>query len=182
MTVVPQPSSEPLDAERRAAQSRLEVAVGEGRLTLEEFTERVGQVWSATVATEVQRTLDDLPVPVVGSTASARSTLVSVIGDVRRRGRWSLRRRTTAWLLIGDVELDLRGAVITDDEIAIDVFSVIGDVEVVAPDGVEVELGGFSVLGDHRLDLAPVPRVPGSPLVRVRVFSLIGDAKVRSAR
>lgn len=183
MTVSPLSQPDPLDDERRAAQSRLEVAVGEGRLTLDEFTDRCGRVWSATASAEVALTLEDLPVAVVGQTATARSTLVSVIGDIRRRGRWSLRARTTAWLLIGDVELDLRGALITaDDEITIAVYSVIGDVEVIAPEGVEVELSGFALLGDRKVDLAPVARVPGTPTVRIRAFSLIGDAKVRCAR
>ncbi len=181
MTVSPRP--EPLDDERRAAQARLEVAVGEGRLTLDDFTQRSGRIWAATDSAEVARTLDDLPPPpVVGGSAPARSTLVSVIGDIRRRGRWALRSRTRAWLVIGDVELDLRSALIGNDEITIEVYSLIGDVEVIAPEGVEVELGGFSLLGDRRVDLAPVPRVPGTPIVRVRVVSLIGDAKVRSAR
>jgi hypothetical protein len=186
VTVVPQPPDplEPdaLDAERRAAQARLEVAVGEGRLTLDEFTERAGRVWGAGSPAELQRTLSDLPVPVVGQTASARSTLISVIGDIRRRGRWALRRRTTAWLLIGDVELDLRGALIGDDDvIEIGVNGLIGDVEIVVPEGVEAELTGFTLIGDRRVELAPVPRVPGTPRIRVRVFSVIGDAKLRSA-
>ena len=50
------------------------------------------------------------------------------------------------------------------------------------PEGVEAELTGFSLIGDRRVDLAPVPRVPGTPRIRVRVFSVIGDAKLRSAR
>jgi hypothetical protein len=60
----------------------------------------------------------DLPVPVAGQSPAAASTLFSVIGDIRRRGRWSLRGRTTTVRLIGDVDLDLRGALIGgDDEI-----------------------------------------------------------------
>lgn len=182
MTVAPQPSPEPLDAERRAAQARLETAVGEGRLTLDEFTDRCGRVWSADTPAEIARTLDDLPVPVVGQTAASSSTLVSMIGDIRRRGRWPLRQRTRAWLVIGDVALDLRGALITDDTVEIEVYNLIGDVEVVVPEGVEIELTGLTLLGDRRVELAPVPRVPGTPTVRVRVMSLIGDATVRSAR
>ncbi|MCY7341479.1 MAG: DUF1707 domain-containing protein [Pseudonocardia sp.] len=65
----------------------MESAVGDGRLTLDEFTDRRGRVWAATAPGELVGVLDDLPVPVVGQTASARSTIVCVIGDARRRGR-----------------------------------------------------------------------------------------------
>ena len=49
------------------------------------------------------------------------------------------------------------------------------------PDGVEVELGGFDLMGDRELRLAPVPRVPGTPLIRVKAYTLMGDVKVRSS-
>jgi hypothetical protein len=182
MTVAPQPP-DPLDEKRRAAQARLEAAVGEGRLTLDEFTDRCGRVWAATDSAEVQRTLIDLPVPVVGQKPPARSTLVNVIGDIRRSGRWSLRGRTSAARLIGDVDLDLRGALVgSDDEITINTFGLIGDTRLTVPEGVEVELTGFCLLGDRKVDLAPVPRVPGTPVIRLRAFGLIGDTSVRSAR
>lgn len=181
MSLAPQP--QPLDAERQAVQQRLERAVGEGRLTLDEFTGRCALVWSAGDAGQLERVLADLPAPVVGQRQARRSHLVSILGDVRRSGRWSMRRRTTAWLVIGDLDVDLRGAVLEDgDTVEIDVYSALGDATVVVPEGVEVELGGFSVIGDRKVALAPVPRVPGTPTVRVRVFSLIGDARIRSAR
>lgn len=189
MTVEPQPPDptppESIDPQRRTTQTQLERAVGEGRLTLDEFTDRASLVWSARDAAELDRVVADLPAaPVVGSASPARSTLVSVIGDIRRRGRWALRRKTTAVLLIGDVELDMRGAIVTEqgsEPVTVDVWSIIGDTDVVVPEGVEAELVGFSLLGDRRVDLAPVPRVPGTPVVRIRVFSLIGDAKLRSS-
>jgi Domain of unknown function (DUF1707)/Cell wall-active antibiotics response 4TMS YvqF len=182
MTVAPQ-SPDPLDEQRRAAQARLEAAVGEGRLTLDEFTDRVERVWAAGERAELERTLADLPVPVVGQTPVAQSTLFNVIGDIRRSGRWSLRGRTIAVRLIGDVDLDLRGALVGgDDEITIDVYGLIGDAVLTVPEGIEVELTGITLLGDRKVQLAAVPRVPGTPVVRLRVFTLIGDVKVRSAR
>ncbi|MCF7550254.1 DUF1707 domain-containing protein [Pseudonocardia sp. WMMC193] len=173
-----------LEPRRRAAQQQLERAVGEGRLTLDEFTDRAGAVWAAGSGAEIERTTADLPVPVVGGTKPGRSALIGVIGDITRRGRWSLRRRTTAVLLIGDVDLDLRGAVVEQgtEPITVDTWSVLGDTVLTVPEGVEVEVGGFTLLGDRQVDLAPVPRVPGTPVVRVRVWGLIGDVTVRSAR
>jgi hypothetical protein len=174
-----------LEPRRRDAQQRLERAVGQGRLTLDEFTDRVGRVWAADDGVAIERLLTDLPTPVVGATRPGRSVLVSVLGDLRRKGRWSLRRRTTVLLLLGDVDLDLRGAVVeqgtSDEPIVVDTWSLIGDVQLTVPEGVEVEIGGFSLLGDQKVDLAPVPRVPGAPVVRLRVWSLLGDLTVRSA-
>jgi hypothetical protein len=175
-----------LEPRRRDAQQRLERAVGEGRLTLDEFTDRVGRVWAADDGVAIERLLTDLPTPVVGATRPGRSVLVGVLGDLRRKGRWSLRRRTTVLLLLGDVDLDLRGAVVEQgpaaEPIVVDTWSLIGDVQLTVPEGVEVEIGGFGLLGDQKVELAPVPRVPGAPVVRLRVWSLLGDVTVRSAR
>lgn len=183
MTVSPQPESEPLDTERRAAQDRLVRAVGEGRLTLDEFSERAGRVWQTSDRAELERIVADLPDLVVGQREPANSHLIGLIGDIRRSGRWRIRKRTTVWLLIGDVRLDLRGALIeSEDDIEITVFSLVGDVRITVPEGIEVELIGFTVLGDRRVEVTAVPRVPGTPVVRVRVFSLIGDAVVRTRR
>jgi hypothetical protein len=169
-----------LDPARHTAQDHLQRAVGEGRLTLDEFTDRVGAVWAATSAQDIDRVLVDLPAPTVGRTPAPRSTLVSVMGNLKRRGRWSLRKRTNAFLIMGDVELDLRNAVIVDDYVEITVWGLMSDVTVIVPDGVEAELDGLCVMGDREIELAPVPRVPGSPLVRVRAYALMGDATVKS--
>ena len=42
--------------------------------------------------------------------------------------------------------------------------TLFGNLTVDVPEGVEVELTGFDVLGDRELRLAPVPRRPGTPL------------------
>ena len=48
------------------------------------------------------------------------------------------------------------------------------------PEGVEVELTGFDVLGDRELRLAPVPRRPGTAFIRIRAHGLLGDVYVRT--
>jgi Cell wall-active antibiotics response 4TMS YvqF len=104
-----------------------------------------------------------------------------VMGDARRSGRWRLPRRLSAWSVMGDVHLDLTSVVCAEPEIELRLTSVMGDVEVLLPDGIEVELTGFDVMGDRELVLAPVPRAPGTPLIRVRAHAVLGDVLVRSA-
>lgn len=169
-----------LDEARSQAQAALERAVGEGRLTLDEFTERVGQVWSADSQARLDVVIGDLPA--VPAAQPASSNMVGIFGDVKRKGRWSLPSRVNAWLLFGDAKLDLRDAVITEREVTVNAYSVFGDLVVTVPEGVRVEVTGFTPIGDKKIDLAAVPTVAGGPLIKVRAVTVFGDVRVRSRR
>jgi hypothetical protein len=175
-----EPERLPTEPEREAAAARLTDAAGDGRLTLEEFSERVGAVWAADTAAELALATEGIALPVVGVTRTV-STVVSVMGDQRRTGRWRLPARLRAWCLMGDVLLDLRSVICAEPEVEITVFALMGDVDVLVPDGVEVEVSGFDLMGDRELRLAPAPRVPGTPLIRVRAYVAMGDVTVGSA-
>ena len=56
-------------------------------------------------------------------------------------------------------------------------FSLIGGINAKVPAGVRVEVSGFSLLGGHSVRL-PEP-VPGAPVLRLRLFSIIGGLSVR---
>ena len=163
----------------------LQRACGEGRLTLEEFSDRVGTVWAARDSAELDRATAGLTPPLVGAPASA-STLINILGDERRTGRWRLPRRLRIFSLIGDWTLDLRGALVNGDAVGdglveITHYAVLGDFKVIVPEGVEVELAGMVLIGDRKLELAAVPLRPGTPRIVLRVFGLLGDVTVRSA-
>ena len=180
----PRPGTPPApltDADREAAAERLTDAAGAGRLTLEEFSDRVGVVWGSESRAELERATAGIErPPPVGSTRTV-STVVSIMGDQRRSGRWRLPARVRGWCLMGDIHLDLRSVVCAEPEVEITTWTLMGDLHVVVPDGVEVELRGFDLLGDRELRLAPVPRVAGTPLIRVRAYTLMGDVTVRSS-
>jgi hypothetical protein len=55
-----------------------------------------------------------------------------------------------------------------------------GGIEVTVPEGVEVEVTGLSFMGGRSVKLADVPRRPGTPIVRVRTFVLMGGVDIRS--
>jgi Domain of unknown function (DUF1707)/Cell wall-active antibiotics response 4TMS YvqF len=184
MELEPRPERPPAavaDADREAAAERLVDAAGAGRLTLSEFSDRVGAVWAAETTVQLTAATAGIELPPPVGTTKTVSRVVSVMGDTRRAGRWRLPRRLSAWSVMGDVHLDLTSVVCAEPEVELRLTSVMGDVEVLLPDGIEVELTGFDVMGDRDLVLAPVPRAPGTPLIRVRAHAVMGDVLVRSA-
>jgi hypothetical protein len=184
MEIEPRPAQPPApitDADREVAAEALQDACGTGRLTLEEFSERVRAVWAADSRDQVAAAIADIAVvPPVGTTRTV-STVVGVLGDQRRIGRWRLPARLRAFTLLGQVHLDLRSVVVSDPVVEITAVALLGDVRIEVPEGVEVELRGFELLGDRELRLAPVARRPGTPLIRIRAYALLGDVQVRSA-
>jgi hypothetical protein len=169
------------DDDRQRTAELLQRACGDGRLTLEEFSVRVGAAWAAETGAELARTAADLaPAPMVG-TAQPVDRMVTVLSESKRRGRWRLRGEALrATTVLGNLELDLR-EVLTDAQ----VIQVTGscwfsDVKVIVPEGVEVDLTGSNVLSSRELDLSPVPRVPGTPLVRVEMDLRCSSLKVIS--
>ncbi len=184
-----QPARSISDTHREHAATILERACGQGRLTLEEFSVRVGAVWAADTDVELARATEGLlepaPAPLVG-TSQPVERVVNVFGDSKRVGRWRVPRRVKLINVFGSAELDLREAVLGADAMAdqivtIEGNSIFGSVKILVPEGVEVEMSGICAFGSRQAKLAPVPRRAGTPLIQVRVGVLFGDVSVRSA-
>jgi hypothetical protein len=179
----PSPQPETLrasDADRQAAVERLEKALAEGRITAEEFRQRTEAAYAATTTAALRPLLADLPdqpVPaeVVGRRAPAN--VVNVMGDVRLSASELPRRVGT---VLGNIRIDLRDLRSGDERVELDLWTVLGDIDVILPEGMDGELEGFAVLGNRRIELAPVPRTPGTPRVVVRAHAVLGDLRLRS--
>jgi hypothetical protein len=170
----------PSDDDRERAAELLQRACGDGRLTLEEFGVRVGVVWAADTHDEMVRATAGLAqTPIVGSARTVDS-IVTVFSENKRRGRWRLRGRLRTRTLFGATELDLREVLTDQSVIEIGGFCVFGELKVLVPEGVEVDLTGPSVFASSKLHLAPVPRVPGTPEVRVTVVGWFSSVEVTS--
>src|ERR1044072_9142865 len=107
----------PSDNDRERAAEAAQRSRGDGRLTLEEFSVRVGSVWSAETGEELARATADLAsAPIVGSGQTVDSIL-NVLRESKRTGRWRL-RTPRLWLrtFFGSTELDLR-EMITDQRV-----------------------------------------------------------------
>ncbi|MGN6677684.1 MAG: DUF1707 domain-containing protein [Streptosporangiaceae bacterium] len=167
-------------AARESVVTELQRAAGDGRLPLSDFSDRVGMALTADTQDQLAAATAGLPLaPPVGR-AQTVSSIRTFFGNRRQIGRWQLPAALRIRALIGDVYVDLRDAVVNDQVIDISAVTLLGNLCVDIPEGVDVELTGFDVLGDRELRLNPVPRRPGTPLIRLRAYGLLGDVYVRT--
>jgi DUF1707 SHOCT-like domain len=183
------------DAERDAVVTRLNWAVGEGRLTMDEFSGRLELAYAARTRGDLDPLLRDLPAGSEGAVAAAGGTAVvgggsqgtgtrwniSPIGGIRHRGHWRVPRHTVAIGVLGGVDVDLGEAELAAPEVMITKVSIIGGVSVRVPPGMRVEVSNFSILGGRNVNLGG-PLCPDAPVLRIRSFSVIGGVNVRESR
>ena len=170
------------DAEREHSVLVLRDAVAEGRLTLEEFGERVGGAQAARTHGALARLTADLPqrplpVPADAATPVRYSAICS---HVRRAGAWEPPSRSHWRAICGTVDIDLREARLSGSEIQLDVFNLFGTVTVLVPPGITVEVEGGGLFASQIIDPPPFPAPDGAPRVRIRAAGPGGTLYVRS--
>ena len=177
----PTPALRASDADREATVGRLQSAVGEGRIDLDEFGQRVDAAYAAVTTAELDRLLADLPsdpVEIVGEVVLESEPVTTVFGDVKLTVTTGVPRRAST--VFGDVRIDLRGLRTAEDTVYLQLSSFFGDVEVIVSEGVAAHLGGWTCFGSRKTQLAAVPRLPGTPRVVVHGWTFFGDLKLRS--
>jgi len=66
--------------------------------------------------------------------------------------------------------------------VTITVLSVMGGANLIVPEGVDVDLTGFSIMGGRGYRRGRQSLPPGAPVVRVRAFSIMGGVSVVTKR
>jgi hypothetical protein len=174
------------DAERDETLKILGDHAAVGRLSLDELEERSGRALTVRTRGELTALTSDLPEDTASApsqpTALAEANrpvrkTVAIMGGTSRRGPFRVVGGFSAIAVMGGDNIDLREAEI-EGELTIKVFSVMGAVNIYVPDTVEVELGGFSLLGANR-EKGVHRRSPAkAPVIRVRGFNLMGRTTV----
>jgi hypothetical protein len=159
------------DAEREHSIALLRDAVGEGRLTLEEFSERVGLAQAARTDQELARLAHDLP----GDTVAASPPAALV-----RSGPWSLASRSSWRSIFGTIDLDLRQARLAGPETGLEVYNLFGTVTVIVPESVDVSVSGGGMFASQVIQPHTAPPVPGAPKLRIKARGPGGTLYVRT--
>jgi Domain of unknown function (DUF1707)/Cell wall-active antibiotics response 4TMS YvqF len=174
------PSLRVSDADREQVVVTLREHLLAGRLTLEEFSERVEAALRAQVGGDLAHIQADLPRTFRERTDSHRKRArfsTALLGHVVRRGRLRLPGWTVATSAFGDLDFDLRDATIDKQRTAVTVLAAFGNVDVYVPEGVNVDVGGLAVFG-HRREWGDDTGRPDAPTVHVRVLGFAGTVDI----
>ncbi|WP_371503392.1 DUF1707 domain-containing protein [Kitasatospora sp. NBC_00374] len=187
------------DADRERVAELLRDAYAEGRLTVEEHSERIEAAYGARTFGELVPLTRDLPahsrismekapIEAPQSSAAARPpartespSMVAVFGGASRKGRWRVGSHLRAVAVFGGVEIDLSDAVFESPEVVIEVVAIFGGVDIKVPENVSLHgtgvgiFGGFDVKEQTSAD-------PYAPVVVVKGAAVFGGCEARPRR
>ncbi|UGQ09403.1 DUF1707 domain-containing protein [Yinghuangia sp. ASG 101] len=192
------------DADRDRVAQVLRTAFEEGRITIDEHTERIEALYSAKTMGALEPLTFDLPgsprpappkppgtpepashspyrpLP-PGAAPTETPSVVAVFGGAERKGPGRIGRKLRAAAVFGGIEIDLSEATFDEPVLIVNVVSVFGGVEVRVPEGVTVRGHGAGVFGGFSVH-QHVADDPDAPVVVVRGAAVFGGVDVRRKR
>ena len=114
----------------------------------------------------------------------AREAVVAIMGSSERKGAWVVPRQMRVVSVMGGVELDLREAQFAEGVTEIEVFALMGGVDICVPTGIRVEATGMGILGGFGIAGADADPGPNAPVLRISGVALLGgvDAKLKKIK
>jgi hypothetical protein len=166
------------DADRDRTVEALATASAEGRLSLEEYSQRSGAALTARTVGELASLTADLPAPPHSDAAPVPVEITAVLGNESRKGPWVVPAHLVVRSVLGDCHLEMQQAVISQHVTTIDATVRFGSMTIFVPDGIDVRLAGRAVLGAKSSQLRGEPQ-PGAPVIVVNCNVLCGAVTVR---
>jgi DUF1707 SHOCT-like domain len=173
------------------------------RLAVEDYEARLDLAHRATDLSTLEKLISDLPA-VAGPQAPAQAApgparlparrpasalpeeirehqfMVAILGGHERRGPWTPARKSTVLTLMGGAELDFREARLGPGVTEVEIFTMMGGVEIIVPPGIVVDSGGFALMGGFghgpgRTEETP----PDAPVLRITGIAIMGGVDIR---
>lgn len=152
------------DADREQVAALLQQAVGEGKLTLDEFSDRMDATLAARTRGQLSAILVDLPGMELAtgehhvSAPSVSEPLRVTMSSIHRKGNWQVADRLVLKSRFSTVVLDLTQAGIRTPVVTIEVDDICSSTDIVVPDDFTADLNGLRCMGssaDSKVSSAP---------------------------
>lgn len=171
------------DAEREHVGELLQRAVGQGRITVAEFGDRMDAAMAARTRGELNAVLVDLP----GFTL-ARAPVNDVLelshhlGELHRRGPWRVPSKVRLVGHFGSSLLDFTEAVFSGPVVALELDKTAGSTTIIVPEGATVDTDGLRVAVGSIKDLTVRRIAPGPLHFVITGRSTMGEVRITHPR
>lgn len=146
--------------------------MADGRLSHDEYSERLAVALSAHTLGELAELTSDLASPEHQPVQLGDGQPVTALFTTAdRRGRWVVPGAMTCVAVCGEVVLDLSEAILQDRHVVLTVYAFCGKVRLIVPSGVEVIMNASNIIASQRG--GTTKRVPTSsevPVIEVRGY------------
>jgi predicted membrane protein len=103
-----------------------------------------------------------------------------VLSGIDHTGAWQLAPETTVTAIIGSCKLDLRYATISSDVTTLDARILLGNLELIVPEGVDVEFDAAMIVSSRSVKLSRSSKNSSlKPLIRISGTVVVGSITVR---
>lgn len=104
----------------------------------------------------------------------------SIMSGVTRKGVWVPPHDMECFVVMGGLELDFREAILAPGITEINIFVMMGGVEIIVPPGVRVEQEGSGFMGAFdETGYSSLPIGPDAPVIRITGFALMGGVDIQ---
>jgi hypothetical protein len=165
------------EAERSAALATIVRACSNGQMTLEEFSRRTDIAVEAVTRADLVAVTGDIDAGPTSARPLKRRWWV-LFGHKVRRGRFVLPEKVTAMIFAGEIHLDLRQATMIGPEPTIKLWVLAGNLIVLVPKGIRVEIDQSSLFGGRTLTDEDANASASAPTLQVRMIDVLGSVRV----
>lgn len=183
------------DSDRDQVSTVLSTAYAEGRLSREEYDERLDGLLAAKTFDDLVGLTGDLvdagpapatvatPGPRIDTVAASEETdrMVAVFSGVERKGTWRVRRRIESYAVFGGIDLDLREATFESPVTEITGVWCFGGLDIKVPAGVEVRDQTMGIFGGSDVKNVGEP-TPGGPVLVIKGMAIFGGVSVKGPK
>lgn len=171
------------DAEREHVGELLQRAVGQGRLTVDEFSERMAAAMAARTRGELNAVLVDLPGFTLARPPSQDVLELSHhLGELSRRGPWRVPPRVRLVGHFGSSLLDFTEAVFSGPVVALELDKTASSTRIIIPEGATVDTDGLRVTAGSIKDFTVRRIAPGPLHFVITGRSTMGEVRIAHPR
>jgi hypothetical protein len=184
----------PVNRLRERVIDQLKLNFAHDNLTVEDFEKRIDLAHGGDDRESLKKLIRDLPVlhddtsPSYGSADSPVSwnsgrirkndTMIAVMGGVDRKGPWAPARYNKILAVMGGVDLDFTEAKFPPGTTELDIFCMMGGVDIIVPEGVNVEMSGIPLMGGFENKVGHGGWENG-PTLKIRGVAIMGGVDVK---